>query len=77
MTMKTMFPAAAVALTLGIGSAYARPNPDLWGTQIAQQSAPNGHSVTPSKGDSVGAHAMHTERNVTSLFPFSPLGGGG
>jgi hypothetical protein len=81
-TMRTMFLAAAVALTLGIGSAFAQESPsasgyvypDFWGTS---QVAPRGHSVTQSNGNSVGTYATHTENNGTWLFPPNPLGGGG
>jgi hypothetical protein len=82
--MKTMYLAAAAALTLGIGSAYAQGSPgasgyvypDFWGKQTAQ-TAPQGHAAIPSSGDSISTYVTHTENNGTWLFPPNSLGGGG
>jgi hypothetical protein len=84
-TMKTMFLAAAAALTLGMGSAFAQSSqsasgyvyPGFWGTPAAQ-SAPRSDSVSQSNGGSMGTYATqtHTEHNGTWLFPADPWGGG-
>jgi hypothetical protein len=78
--MKTMFKAAAAALVLSVGSAYAQgaggyADPGFWGEPAAQQ-APQGHAVTQS--GSVGTYATqaHTEHNGTWVFPADPFGGG-
>jgi hypothetical protein len=82
--MKTMFLAAAAALTFGIGSAYAQASPsgsgyvypDFWGNQTAR-TAPQDHAATQSSDDAISTFATHTENNGTWLFPPNPLGGGG
>jgi hypothetical protein len=83
-TMKTIFLAAAAALTLGADSAFAQGGssasgyvyPDFWGPQAAQ-AAPKGHSVTQSNGDAIGTYMTHTDHsNGTWLFPADPWGGG-
>jgi hypothetical protein len=84
--MKTMFLAGAVALTLGMGSAFAQSSasvsgyvyPNFWGDQPAQTTAQS-HAATPLSGDPIGTYATqtHTENNGTWLFPPNPLGGGG
>jgi hypothetical protein len=82
--MKTIFLAAAAALTLGSGSAFARDNPsasgyvypDFWAPQAAQP-APTGNSVIQSNRDAIGTYTTHTDHNGTWLFPPDPWGGGG
>ena len=82
--MKTMFLAAAAALTLGMGSAFAQSSPSargcrprLLGTPAAQ-SAAQGDSVTHSNGGSIGTYATQTraEHNGTWVFPADPFGSG-
>ena len=81
--MRMMFLAAAAALTIGAGSAYAQGSqsdsgyvvPGFWGVPAVQQ-APQGHAV--AQPGSVGTYATqtHTEHNGTWLFPADPNGGG-
>jgi hypothetical protein len=83
--MKTMFMAAAAALVISAGSAYAQGSPSVggyadpgfWGTPAAQ-SGPQGGSVSQSNSGSIGAYATqtHAEHNGTWVFPADPFGGG-
>jgi hypothetical protein len=80
--MKTMFIAAAAALVLSVGSAYAQgaggyADPGFWGEPATQQ-APQGQAVTQSNGGPIGTYATqtHAEHNGTWVFPADPFGGG-
>jgi hypothetical protein len=83
--MRTMFLAGAVALTLGMGSAFAQSSPsatgyvypNFWGNQPAQTTTQS-HAATPLSGDPIGAYATqtHTERNGIWLFAPNPNNGG-
>lgn len=80
--MKTMMLAAAAALSLGIGSAYAQgeggPNgagyayPDFWG-QAQAQHAPSGAATGQDNG-AIGTY-MTRSNHGTWLFPPSEGGG--
>jgi hypothetical protein len=83
--MKTMFFAAAMALTLGMGSAFAQSSPsangyvypNFWGDQAAP-TATQGHAATQSNGNLIGTFATQTQRepNGIWLFPPNPNNGG-
>ena len=81
---KMIFLAAAAALILGIGSAFAQGNPsasgylypDFWGPQ-AVPPAQTGNSPIQSNRDAIGTYTTHTDHNGTWLFPPDPWGGGG
>jgi hypothetical protein len=84
-TMKTMFFAAAIALTLGMGSSFAQSSPsasgyvypNFWGDQAAQ-TATQGHAATQLSRGSIGTFATqtHTDVNGIWLFPPNPNSGG-
>jgi hypothetical protein len=81
--MKTMFLAAAAALTLGMGSAFAQNSPsasgyvysNFWGQDYSQPAA-KGQSVSRLNGNSVGIYTTRSRNAGTWLFPPNPNSGG-
>jgi hypothetical protein len=83
--MKTTLLAAAAALSLGIGSAFAQSTPsasgyvcpDFWGNQAAQTASQQGHAVTQSNGDPISTYPTHAKPNGIWLFPHNSNSGNG
>jgi hypothetical protein len=83
-TMKTMFLAAAAALSLGVGSAYANEGGPVANTfftelpgYIAQPPAQTVPSVATAQSGQTHVYATGSQSKGTWLFPPNQNGGGG